>query len=620
MKKIALILCLIAISAILNAQITPVDLGTPNGHNGTPIRTAFGYINSNVAYIDSCLNRGLLSTYFISKEGTKYVGTDIFARTVTRSTSMKTILRAAVNSVSTGGTIYIKQASYTMDSIVIQKYVRIIGVGNVNFTWTTTTGFQFYFLGTIGSAIATTTTTTYNTDSIRVASTPAAVIGDLIQVYDDSLWIPDLASFNTMKTGELHKIIAINGGKVMTEDNFIHSYLTTRNARIRIIKPLKVYMENINILGTDSSTACTAVVMQYCTDSEIIKCKTDRVGYSGFIVSSCYNTTFDKHEGNRCLNSNGYAISIGNFSAHTKVFNSNFTSNWNGVAHGGANGSIGQPRGTVIFNCIFHQAYSTNAGVDAHGMVEDMTVQLCEFHGISTGYVANINMGARVNYIYDNVFYGGYSLNPSSSGGIGNSYFIYKNKLYNCTRALFYYSTDNDKINNVELVGNYVEGKTSWFIKIKNAKKFKIGGNTYITPSVRSGGFQSNNAIELVSCRNGKIYDNNIDSVYLTAIHLTSCYDIQIYNNTLKEWDVRDVTTAYPAIDIINSTYINIYENTLIKVYKSYLHSLGIRESGSSDYNIFEHNDLRKCSDTEANRLTIIGVNSVKGTNYGYTL
>lgn len=123
MKKILFIIATIFLSIGINAQIQTVGIGSsPNDGTGDNLRTAFGKVNTNDAYLDGRADTLHVSNRFTVGEGSIY-----------------TTVQSAINAASAGDIVLVHESNYD-ELITLKDGVNITGVGDVVIKNTTLNG------------------------------------------------------------------------------------------------------------------------------------------------------------------------------------------------------------------------------------------------------------------------------------------------------------------------------------------------------------------------------------------------------------------------------------------------------------------------------------------------
>lgn len=450
-----------------------------------------------------------MTTYIIYKDGNiinaknentgsiDFIGTDI-----------STILKSIAGMITGGETIYFKgPATYAPSSqIIFTKSIRLIADGNVTFNWNILTRYLFTFNGT---ELGTTTLTGYvaiGSNSIPVTSVGTAIAGDLLLIYDNTVWNP---TFNaTWKTGELHEISSISGNTVTITDSTINTFTAAQSDSVILIRPITVEINGITVNGVDSSAAYEGLSLNYNKNSMVQNSKFQKNGLESLEVIDSYNTTI-KHNniGDNIFDGYGYGVAISDSSAYTTITNNYFYNGRHCITLGG-HGVRGQPRDTMISFNTFADSQSGNAAavIDAHPIAESYYIYNNIIYapvGISSAY-GIIHSGAKVTKIIGNRIIGGYGIRPAVTP---NFTMEIANNTFTDSKHIYHYWDSADSPKLISIKDNIIIGDVWAIADIYNATSFIISGNQFLSTNN-----DDKNAIYLHSCTNGLISNNTINN------------------------------------------------------------------------------------------------------------
>lgn len=564
----------------------------------------------------------LIYDYIISISGSNIVGRNLTNNSITSlSTDFSTVFNAIISEASSGVIIAIKSGSYTVSTtITVQKSVSIVGIGEVIINGGILNNSLFIFQGTVLSTTTLSSDSSSNTNTFSVTSSGSATEGDIIHIYDDVIW--NSTDYPSFKTGEFHEIETIVTNVVTVKDMSLHTYTISNNAVVNFIRPITVEIINIKFIGAAKNLNYQGILLVDCKNSSIRNCTIKNFGERNLEIRRSYQTNISNNEisGNFYITGGtGYGIAIIN-SAYTVISKNRFSGSRHCIAQGSTSTASlqGQTRETTIIDNDFNNSSGPgSAGViDAHGVVESFYIYNNRIQcvtGVDGSYA--INAGARITKIEGNSIVGGkgiYQREPLPSG----VYIYIRNNHFTDTYYNLYTVLTNKLINELEISNNTMYGDLYSFATIINAQSFKIQNNIFETNNTASSrGYYT---LTITTSSNGIISGNIINKTLYRQVQLVSCDNISISNNLFKDWG--QISTAHYndyAIDMNNSTAITIKSNTFIKTDNSYNASIGIQESGTSDFNLISDNNLINCTIQAVNKIITTGLNTQIQNNYG---
>jgi hypothetical protein len=571
--------------------------------------------NSDVSYF--------AYSYVISKLNSNYVGYSLSTGIATVSTSFKTILRAGINAIVDSGTIFIRNGNYILtDSIIIQKNIDITGESRhgVKINWTQTGKEAFRCEGTLIRTTTLTGNILAGTDTVNVTSAASALVGDLIVVYDNTIWDQVVAhGYTAWKTGEIHEIANINGNRIITSDEYINGYTIAQSAVVLIYRPIKVNISNINIIGTSATADQRGIGVVYCKDVTISNSTIDSVGLRGVWIMDSYNIIIDRCViADNLMGGYGYGVSSNNATAYVTVKDCYFRSQRHGTTSGGVY-TYGQPRKLNYYHNTFVNNNGTGQAIDAHSCTEDITCDLntIEMKGTTGTPRYAISSGAKINIISRNTITGGTGIMPRDVNQLGVSFYISDNDFYDCQSG-FLYSSTADSINDLVMDNNRMYKKSWRICQAINVKHAVLTNNKLF--STETSGETGSYGIGLFNCRNALIAVNYIHNTYSYGIYLDSVDFSLVTTNYIYDYDRHGYSTFYPGIYLSKSDHNVVSGNILFRQKTTYIDSKGILEGGNSNFNRVHHNNVEFVGNTEAYRIVITGAGSTQYTNDGYTL
>lgn len=500
-------------------------------------------------------------------------------------------IQAAIDYCATNNLteLFIGPGTYTpLAQINVTHNIHIYCSKNTFWIWTKTTVDAYAMINARGSLSSTLTASSdiiIGADSVTVSSTTEVSAGDLILIYDDTLWNPIDSTFQTLKTGELHEVIDADDTTIYFADSSIHAYSVTNNFKIGVIKPISVIIENIDASGIDSTSAQILINLVYNKNTIIRNCKTDHIGYTSVYIWDSLGVNVEKCYITRNLNTGyGYGISAVNSSAHIYIHDNTVTyckhcvsvvSNYtigeardirvynNDVIGGGANHTIDAHECTesfYVYNNIIRSKYSSGRyGIKSGAKITKVTNNIfydCCGVGIR-GSIQNTIFSVENNYLFN----GGYLFSDAPEESFTNTVKyanISNNHLFNCR----FYMVYTAKSNTIDIVNNTMDQASSYYgIRIHNATDGKIYDNTLSN--------QNRSAIYLLNCSNLTINGNQIE-------------DCNLGNNTLAGWN--------DGIALMGSSNIQVTNNRISN--PSGLAYYCILENGTSNSNTIENNTV----------------------------
>jgi parallel beta-helix repeat protein len=442
---------------------------------------------------------GANATVTVSIAGDEIVARDAAGNVIESGSSASTVIQASVNAVPAGGVVEIQQGSYTIrDSVKVEKSVTFRGVGNPvlesgDSLIISATGSQFDEVGLADDTGA-------GTRTISVASTSGLKAGDLIIIYDDTIWNPwDAGQYKSIKTGEMHLVESVSGTTVTVKDPLLHSYSGSRKARVQFIRPVSVTMDGISILGGSNTGGYTGISMRYAVDSVVKNCHIKNCGNRGIYVMDCYETLIAQNtiEGSE-KDGYGYGVNIHQSSAYTRIIGNHIEKCRHAITHGSYKAYPGVQRDTYIEDNFLSATVSHT--VDAHPCTESMYIYNNEItHAHANKYL--INNGARYCEVKGNYLHDGYGCRKRGDSK-QDSYIITGNTFENVDDCGD--STDRGSFKYFEFTDNECKNSPDYMVIIKNAASFRVSGNT-------CDGARGADAISAKNSSNGTIEGNTIN-------------------------------------------------------------------------------------------------------------
>ncbi len=432
-------------------------------------------------------------------EGGSIVARNAAGSIITSGSSASTVIQAAVNAVPAGGVVEIQKGTYTIgDYIRTSKSVTIRGVGMPLLKSGDTT--IIYGAGSKFSEVGLAANPSAGTRTISVASTSGLKAGDLIIIYDNAQWNPwDDGWYQDIETGEMHLVESVSGNTITVIDPLLHSYSSSRSARVQFIRPITLNVDGIDILGGNNKGSYTGISMRYTVDSVIKNCHIKNAGNRGIMVMDCYETLITQNniEGSE-KDGYGYGVDVHQTSAYTRIIDNHIERCRHAITHVSYIAYPGVQRETYIEGNYLSATVSHT--VDAHPNCESMYIYNNEItHAYANKYL--VNNGARYCEVKGNYLHDGYGARKRQDSK-QDSYIISGNTFENVNDCAD--STDRGTFKYVEFTDNVCKNSPDYMVIIKNAASFRVSGNTY-------DGARGSSAIYVSNPSNGIIEDNTFN-------------------------------------------------------------------------------------------------------------
>ncbi len=541
------------------------------------------------------------ASYIIFKDGdTIYAKNGTTGKIDYSETDISTILTSINGVISGGDTILIKQGIYAPGSkVIFTKSVEIIGEGEVIFNWTKT-GYGNTVLQFNGTALSSTTITgdvAKGANTIVVTNVGSAIPGDLLNIYDDTIWNPDEYPIN--KTAELHEISSISGNNITIKDKTINTFATTKNGTVVLIRPITIEVRGININGPGATVEGFGIGLYYTKNSIIKDSKFQNCGWTSIQIERSYYPTVENNVigDNNYYTNTGYGTSISAGTAYAIIRNNRFYNARHAIALGTSGIVNGVPRDIWVVGNIFDVSIGISSAIDAHNG-ESYYIYNNTFY--TNDYA--VQASTKITKFVGNTVIGGYGVRPRGSPPYATHWDISNNTFID-TAYIFRYSQATDIIDQLNIKNNTITGNINAITQAYNLKNFIISGNQFY--STKATGEE---VIGILNSTKGIISNNIVRNASGTVIRLrqSSNYNL-ISNNQFLDW------RSGSAI-LIQDSNNNTVSNNLLSATTSY----GIQESGTSNYNRFLDNDLTAVGTIIANRISIVGINTQLKNNTGY--
>jgi hypothetical protein len=522
----------------------------------------------------------------VSKQSGSIVVEDYSGKTIVSGVSNlddASVIQKAFDSITDEGAIYFDNSEYNISRSITSTGKNIIMQGN-NTKFNINTGSNkpgFSFSGKLINITPLLQDADKGNNVVSLKNTSDISDGDLIRIYNDRLWCPDV--YPTLKTGEMYTVGDVSGNNVKLNSNLLRDYTTKLNSEARVYKPVTIKIDGCTFLGTGSKEEVRGVKLDFCKNSKISNCDFDKNGLAAISLNTCYGVDISK---NLILNSNlpgyGYGVSIANACTDITVHDNDIQICRHCVTSG-LSDNYGENRDIYISNNILRNGIS--AVIDSHASTINYEVTNNTIY--CSGSNCAFNDGTAYSLFANNKVYDAYG--ESSIAKRGRVAYTEKIITGNYVECASLIDVDNGNIS--ELIvsdNNVISTKTADVILLTemNIKKFVVTNN-----SITFG--RSGICITGGNLADIRISDNIIQNVQRTGILIdTSDSTLNIYNNTISNSSREK--TGYSAIDLYNVRYANIHGN---KVFDSCGQTkYGVCEDSDCDHNSIYSNQIENMS------------------------
>lgn len=509
--------------------------------------------------------------------------------------------------------LYINDGQYTPQTqINITHSIKITCSESASFTcnvfYNDSDGYMLSCTGNLYNTLVCTSDIVQGSTSATVSDTTGIKNGDLIIIYDDTIWNTIDAKYVNMKTGEMHEVINVDATHIYFLESTLHAYTIINTAKIQIIHPISVELANFNIEGISDLSTQIILHMRYCKNSKIYNSTFNNSGYAHIMVFDSYDiSVFENHITNSIISSYGYGVSIDNASAHVRVHD-NVISRCKHCVATGSNYTIGQSRDTRVYN---NDLYCTIAqAVDAHECTESLFVYNNTIRGDRLDPTFVIISGAKITKFYNNSVYDGYG--AAIRGSVQNiTYIVDNNEFYN-TGYLFSDSIDSNYHNTELLVSvsrNHVFDSVMFLAYTTRAATINVDNNTI-------DGTTDNAAVDITNATNGRVINNDIKNAWRSGIRLVDCSNFIITGNKIVDCcQINYTGQLYEAgIALCNTcNKIEVYRNIISDATGKM--RFAIREYDTSNTNKIINNTV---SGGIVGQIRTIGTSTIVTGNYGH--
>jgi len=396
-------------------------------------------------------------------------------------------IQAAIDAAEVNNSeVWIMGGDYVIShAMSIQSNIVIRAKGVVNFYYSVTTGTpMFYAEGTVGAMLSCTSNVAQGASTVAVNSASAIVAGDLILIYDSTLWTPaGNSQYATWKIGELHEVSSVSGNIITFFDQTLHSYTTTNSASVIPIKPISVVIDGIQIEGSSPTENVCGIILKYVSHSKISNCKINNCGFYGIEIRDSLDVDIADCTISNCEYTGiGYGIETSNSTAMVDVHNNTISKCRHCIAASGGSG-IGLTRDIKVDKN--HIYGGSSWPVDAHPVAESLYVSENEIY---VPWDCAVVSGAKHTVVENNNIFGG--MGTGIRGVVNGITYEIRNNTFDGTGFIFSddpgyeeYGHTNDL---VVIQGNTVKNATGSLCDITKAANVKIDGN-YIDTGVITG-------------------------------------------------------------------------------------------------------------------------------------
>lgn len=489
------------------------------------------------------------------------------------------IIQKAFDSVTDEGVIYFDSDEYNISKSVTSTGKSLIIQGN-DTEFNINTGSHkpgFTLSGELIKITPVLHNASKGNNVISLSDTSGVTEGDLITVYNDRLWCPEV--YPTLKTGETYTVKDISENFVKLNSNLLRDYTTKLNSETRIYRPISVVIDGCTFMGMGSQEEVRAVKLDFCINSKISNCYFDNNGLAAISLNTCYDVNITN---NQILNSNlpgyGYGVSIANACTDITVQDNDIQLCRHCVTSGLSEG-YGENRDIYISNNNLRNGIS--AVIDSHASTINYEVINNTIY--CSGSNCAFNDGTAYSLFANNKIYEAYGESAiAKRGRVTDTKKIITGNYIECASLI-----DEDNGNISELIvsdNNIVSTKMADVILLSDMNiESVIISNNSIT-SGKSGIFVTGGKIANIS-----ISDNIIENIQRSGILIdTSGTILNIYNNTISNTSREE--TGYSAIDLYNVKHAVICNNKISDNYGQTKY--GVCEDSDCDYNSIYSNQI----------------------------
>jgi hypothetical protein len=344
-----------------------------------------------------------ISSYTVSVSGSIFTTKDPSGSQLYSGSSATTAIQTAINAASSGDTIHLNPATYTLSSTINGKNgVNLLGETGVIISMNNlgVGARAIFYSGSTGSSTTTTLQSMKGTKSITVSSTSGITSGELLFISTTQEW-----KGNTRhdQQGEIRTVDHISGNTVYLTETLEDTYPSS--ATVRVINPAKdIEVSSISFTGVQGRNQ-TGIVFSYGQNLKIHDLffshfENYAIGLFNVLNSEVYNNTI------YYTNRPGYGYGIGMWFACQNInVHNNYGNTCRHMIAIACAVIPGIPRHIYIYNNTSTKA--TSAGFDCHSYGEDIQF----INNLSTEDAIGMSMGMFSGLVkYNNItnsLYGG---------------------------------------------------------------------------------------------------------------------------------------------------------------------------------------------------------------------
>ncbi len=492
------------------------------------------------------------------------------------------VIQTAIDTAPDGGVVEIREGTYAITSkISSKKSVSIRGIGMPTLE-STVKASALSFCGPKGSVFRFGGDPKAGDTRITVAGASVIQPGDLVLIYDDTIWNPnDPGGYQKMKAGELHRVLNVNGNTIILEDPLVNSYSSSKNGGVQHITPITVIVEGIKLTAPDNTADYSGISIGYAADSRISDCVIENTGMRAIYIRDCYATTIQNNRISGCERAGyGYGVCIHCSAAYTWIIENEIDLCRHTITHGALPIAPGVPRETHIEDNFLRASISHT--VDAHPCAESMYIERNELLNTDPQH-SLVNSGAKLTVIRDNSFSGANGI--VKRGAVDGCTFLISGNTFDGVASCVNLG-DAGSITYLEFTDNTCSNVQHHMCKVLNAEEILIGGNT-------CEGASEDGAIYVKQAKMGTIENNSINNCYTYCIMVMDSSGVKILDNVCTNANrCGDGSKENVPICLNNSLNI-IVENNRCYDDKSLESAYWIAEVGASNNNIIRNNKFR---------------------------
>jgi parallel beta-helix repeat protein len=488
------------------------------------------------------------------------------------------VIQTAIDTAPDGGVVEILEGTYAITSKISSgKSVSIRGVGMPTLE-STVRASAFSFCGPKGKIYRFGGDPKAGDTRITVAGASGIDPGDLVLIFDDTVWNPNDEGYEGMKTGELHRVLNVNGNTLILEDALVHGYSSANGGGIQHITPITIIIEGIHLTAPDNTADYSGIAIGYAADSRITDCIIENTGMRAIYLRDCYQTTVANNSIRKCERAGyGYGVGIQCSSAYTWILNNEIDLCRHTIAHAALPSTPGVPRETHIENNYLRG--SIGHTVDAHPCTESMYIENNEIANTNSQH-SLVYSGAKLTVIRNNTFLDANGI--TKRGAVDDCTFIISDNTFQgvitCVNT-----GEKGSITYLEFSNNVCNGIKNHVCKTRIAEEVVISKNT-------CDGASEDGAILIEAAKKGMIDNNVVDNCYRYCIKILDSSGLTILDNVCTNANRGgDGSDENVPICLNNSMNILVEKNQCYDD-ESVESAYWIAEVGSSNNNVIRNN------------------------------